>query len=432
MRTNRLMVLAAVAVLILAARAVPAASAGDSASASVKMNLVTTGSLKTLGFMMPSSLVLSSEKPAALKKAPPLTAPRYGNFKFGGKSYLLLFDAPVGKDQVLYVDANANGDLTDDPRVPWSLYQGKTANNQVEYQGCFVLPLRSGTKTTPVTINAYSFTTPFNEDEASANKNVMLNYYPGYVYSGEVTLAGKTYKAALYDSHATGSFTPAPGAAGVLLCLDINGDGRFGSRSEMLDVQKPFKVAGKTWEVAGLTAGGSFKIAKSDKVVADPTPTPTPTPPPHPVGSKVLAFKATRMDGTKVNFPEDYKGKLVMLDFWATWCGPCMGEVPNLVKTYNQYHSKGIEILGISLDRANAAEQIKSVTGKNGMTWPQVYDGQFWSAEVAKLYSIHSIPAAFLVDGDSGVILAAGNELRGKNLAIAFEAAFAKKAPSAK
>jgi len=145
-------------------------------------------------------------------------------------------------------------------------------------------------------------------------------------------------------------------------------------------------------------------------------------------GDNAIAFKATTMDNKPVNFPTTYKGKLVLLDFWATWCGPCMSEVPGLVKTYNEYHPKGVEILGISLDQSNAAAKVKSVTKAQGMTWPQVYDGRFWDARVAQLYGIRSIPHAFLVDGDSGKVVAEGNALRGANLERTLKKALEEKA----
>jgi thiol-disulfide isomerase/thioredoxin len=117
-----------------------------------------------------------------------------------------------------------------------------------------------------------------------------------------------------------------------------------------------------------------------------------------------------------VNFPEDYKGKLVLLDFWATWCGPCRVEIPGLVKAYEKYKSQGFEILGISLDREKQGSNIEVFLMDNNMRWPQVYDGKFWDAEIAKMYGVDSIPAAYLVDGNTGKILASGNALRGEAL----------------
>jgi len=102
-------------------------------------------------------------------------------------------------------------------------------------------------------------------------------------------------------------------------------------------------------------------------------------------------------------------------------------EVPGLVKAYHEYHPEGIEILGISLDQANSAEKVKTVTAEQGMTWPQVYDGRFWHAEIAVKYGVNSIPGAYLVDGDCGVILAAGALLRGAQLVESLKAALASK-----
>jgi Thioredoxin-like len=109
-----------------------------------------------------------------------------------------------------------------------------------------------------------------------------------------------------------------------------------------------------------------------------------------------------------------------------------MGEVPGLVKEYNELHPKGFEILGISLDQPNAGDKVKSVTAEKGMTWPQVYDGKYWKAEIADLYGINSIPAAFLVDGDTGEVLANGNSLRGDQLSATVKAALEKKGTTAK
>ncbi|MDB5911151.1 MAG: thioredoxin family protein [Massilia sp.] len=149
--------------------------------------------------------------------------------------------------------------------------------------------------------------------------------------------------------------------------------------------------------------------------------------PDHSVGTTAPPFKAATMDGTPVNFPADYKGKLVMLDFWATWCDPCMAAAPAIVKVYNDAHPRGLEILGISLDKPDGAAKIREVTAEKGMTWPQVYDGKGWEGQVVALYGVEAIPAAYLIDGDTGEILATGDSLHGDKLARTVEDALAKK-----
>jgi thiol-disulfide isomerase/thioredoxin len=145
-------------------------------------------------------------------------------------------------------------------------------------------------------------------------------------------------------------------------------------------------------------------------------------------GQTAPSFQAKTLDGKTVNFPGDYKGKVVLLDFWATWCGPCRAELPNVVAAYDQYHSKGFEVLGVSLDQAQQGPKLVKFSQDNHMSWPQIYDGKYWKAELAVKYGIHSIPRPILVDGDTGVILAEGPAARGHKLASAVEKALAAQA----
>lgn len=125
-------------------------------------------------------------------------------------------------------------------------------------------------------------------------------------------------------------------------------------------------------------------------------------------GQKAPAFQARTVDGKTINFPGDYKGKVVLLDFWATWCGPCRRELPNVAATYQQYHAKGFEILSVSLDQARQGPALLKFVHDNNMTWPQIYDGRYWQAAVAVQYGVHAIPCPVLVDGDTGVVIAEG------------------------
>jgi len=111
--------------------------------------------------------------------------------------------------------------------------------------------------------------------------------------------------------------------------------------------------------------------------------------------SKPLEMKFTALDGSQVDLSK-LRGKVVLIDFWATWCGPCMAEVPEVVRTYNELHAKGLEIVGISLDQDK--DRVETVTKEKGMVWPQYFDGKGWQNEIATTYGIRAIPHMWLVN----------------------------------
>lgn len=103
--------------------------------------------------------------------------------------------------------------------------------------------------------------------------------------------------------------------------------------------------------------------------------------------------------------------KVVLLDFWASWCRPCMGEMPYLLDAYAKFHTKGFEIYGVSLDES--AEAWKDTIEKQGMKWVNVSEVAGWNTSVVKDYSVNSIPANFLIDGEGNII---AKNLRGEAL----------------
>jgi thiol-disulfide isomerase/thioredoxin/cell fate (sporulation/competence/biofilm development) regulator YlbF (YheA/YmcA/DUF963 family) len=124
-----------------------------------------------------------------------------------------------------------------------------------------------------------------------------------------------------------------------------------------------------------------------------------------------LNLKFQAVDGTDVDLAK-LRGKVVLVDFWATWCGPCRMELPNVVATYNQFHKDGFEIVGISLDQDK--DKLISFTKGSGMTWPEYFDGKRWGNDISTRYGINAIPAAWLVDKKGFVRY---TEVRGPGLA---------------
>ena len=117
----------------------------------------------------------------------------------------------------------------------------------------------------------------------------------------------------------------------------------------------------------------------------------------HPLLGKPLGeLKFTDLKGEQIDISQ-YKGKVVLIDFWATWCGPCIGELPNVLDTYSKYHDDGFEIIGISLDRSR--EKLENFIEENNMPWPQYFDGKGWKNEISTGFGIRSIPSTFLLDG---------------------------------
>ena len=139
------------------------------------------------------------------------------------------------------------------------------------------------------------------------------------------------------------------------------------------------------------------------------------------VGSKFPDF-AEKDTGGKPFSVASQKGRVVLIDFWATWCGPCVAELPNVLKSYEKHHAKGFEILGISLDKDQ--KKLDAFTKTKHMTWPQFFDGQGWQNKLAQEYGINSIPATYLLDGQGNII---GKNLRGEELEAAVAKALAKK-----
>jgi thiol-disulfide isomerase/thioredoxin len=131
---------------------------------------------------------------------------------------------------------------------------------------------------------------------------------------------------------------------------------------------------------------------------------------PEAVSSKALAGQQMEIEGPILGGGQlnvkDWQGKIVLVDYWATWCPPCVAEMPRVKKAYDRFHKDGFEIVGVSLDEDS--ERLAEFVKKHGMAWPQIIfensSDRGWNSPLARKYDIHGIPAMFLLDKEGRVI----------------------------
>jgi thiol-disulfide isomerase/thioredoxin len=162
------------------------------------------------------------------------------------------------------------------------------------------------------------------------------------------------------------------------------------------------------YSVLSTTRDKDKKIALEDRILKD-----------FPTGFAADAVKGTRKqrDGVGKPFELEFtdaikgetvsikglKGKVVVVDFWATWCGPCVAEMPTMKKLYAEYKDKGVEFVGVSLDQpkeAGGLDKLKTFVKDKEIGWPQYYQGNFWNSEFSKGWGVNSIPCVFIIDAD--------------------------------
>lgn len=371
-----------------------------------QLSLVQSGASELGSRVPPMVLELVSAKPLDLIGGPDGAGVLWGELRWGpiadNRRIAIAVDESDAAAPELHVDLDGDRNLSNDPRPRWEPFQATDPNKTVDCRIAIVaIPAASGGASE---MTFYRFGRKESADRR-LSPNALLYYADAYLV-GNAVIDGKPYKAALVDARSTGDYSyPGGRSRALAVSIDLNGDGKF-ARHERTDVSQPLKIADKYVKVESISPdGGSITFAESEppkyKVVR-----------PGAAGS-AHAFTGPGLDGKTVRFPDDYKGKIVVLDFWAMWCGPCVREIPHVVKAYEKYHDKGLEVLGVSFDKQGEAEKLRKFIKGRKMPWQQVYEGKRFNSPIGRQWGIRGIPAMYLIDGDSGEILASGGALRG-------------------
>jgi peroxiredoxin len=319
-------------------------------------------------------------------------SPQYGKLVIGNstdkKEIAIVIDESDGKPPRVYVDANNNHDLTDDGSPDWPAAKDGMLFKTVVINGTFLINGKSQEVKMPYGLLRFT-------DEI--RKKAGLFYTSQFGRGGTIKVRDKEYKVLALTSSNQGLYSDR---RNVRLIIDLNKDGKFDSSKESKEAFDPgelFFLDGEAYQFLGASEVG-------DKMTLNTLPLRMPEKWKAEVGDKIADFGFKTLDGKDMKL-SDFKGKVVLLDFWATWCGPCFKDLPDVKALYRKFDRSKFEIIGVSLDGAESntsLDGVKRYVSKNGITWPITFDER-WNVLVAVVYHTTGIPYQLIIDKD-GVI----------------------------
>ena len=368
------------------------------ASATLKLDLTgldMAGSKLTGTMYMPNSATLSETKPSWVKHEPTYRGtPQYAVIHLGNgphTAHVVAIDAPSdGSDARIYIDSKGDGDLGGDGK--WG--EKKIYDGIAEYHGTYVFQVSYGNAQKQSSVGSYALNFYWSPNRAT------LNYFRASDRVGKIKLGNDTYSVKIIENNNDGVFN-VPFVVGkkptkpVWLVLD----------GSMMDVRGTFSVGDYNYEGMLSADGSRFTMKPTAKAVKEPRDAVTKEPDLLAVGTEAPDFEVPAWDGGTVRLSR-LRGKIVVLDFWATWCGPCKASLPHLQKVYDQVKDKNVDILALNVfDDKSAYDQW--IPANPSYKFPFAFDpaGRGETSIAKSQYKVSGIPTTYVID-PSGKIAA--------------------------
>ena len=312
----------------------------------------------------------------------------YGMLRLADARYPVMIDR-YDDSFDLYVDGDRSGDFQ---RVEWDRV------------------LSDGTSLASV-----SFVIQYSDEQAASyqaflmwaeSTPTVITYCRDSYRAGEIQLGDQVYRLALFDEDTDARYDDLDQG---MFVIDVDGDGELLMTSdshELFSLDEPFNIAGNVYEVVAVSEDGSrIEIVESDADV----------PPRYPLldGFAAPPFEGVDATGEPISL-ESLRGEIIVLDFWASWCSPCIYELPTLKSIDDEFSSEGVRVIGINLDRSE--NTFTAAVEGHEIGYDQIYDSD--RGPIGDLYRIEGIPMTYVIDRE-GLIVARG--LRGENLVAAIQ-----------